>query len=87
MLRLVLLNVSLGFINPSPNNILDLTQLKVFADNKLNIFKMTISLYNRVENTVGKGENADYQHFLLFSQFSKAFFFRVVKSRDCLVKS
>ena len=29
---------------------------------------MMISLYDRVENTVGKGENAGYQHFLLFPQ-------------------
>ena len=29
----------------------------------------------RVENIVGKGENADYQHFLLFPQcFQKASF-------------
>ena len=28
---------------------------------------MMISLLDRVENTVGKGENAGYQHFLLFS--------------------
>ena len=41
-----------------------------------------------VENIVGKGENAGYQHFLLFSQsFQKASFFKVVKSRDCVVKS
>ena len=26
---------------------------------------MTISLYDRVENTEGKGENAGYQDFLL----------------------
>ena len=33
---------------------------------------MKSSLYDRVENTVGKGENADYQHFLLLPQcFSK----------------
>ena len=25
-------------------------------------------LYDRVENIVGKGENAGYQHFLLFQQ-------------------
>ena len=31
---------------------------------------MTISLGDRVENTVGKGENARSQHFLLFSLFS-----------------
>ena len=29
---------------------------------------MMISLLDRVENTVGKGENAGYQHFLFFPQ-------------------
>ena len=29
---------------------------------------------SRVENVVGKGENTGYQHFLLFTLFSKAFF-------------
>ena len=39
-----------------------------------------------VENVVGKGSNAGYQHFLLFSQyFQKASFFKVVKIRDCVV--
>ena len=28
--------------------------------------KMRISSFDSVENTVGKGENAGYQHFLLF---------------------
>ena len=56
-------------INPLPNDkILDETKLKAFADDKLNIVKMMNSLYNRVENTVGKGENAGYQHLLLFPQ-------------------
>ena len=27
---------------------------------------MTISLFDRVENIVEKGENSDYQHFLHF---------------------
>ena len=30
----------------------------------------------RVENFVGKKENAGYQHFLLFPRFQKAFFSR-----------
>ena len=48
----------------------------------------TVYVYDRVENIVGKGENAGYQHFLLFPQcFQKVFFLRVVKSRDCAVKS
>ena len=29
---------------------------------------MTISLHDRIENAMGKGENAGYQHFLLFPQ-------------------
>ena len=29
---------------------------------------MTINGFNRVENIVGKGENAGYQRFLLFPQ-------------------
>ena len=37
---------------------------------------MKISLYDRVENTVGKGENAGYQHFLLYPQcFQKTFLY------------
>ena len=33
---------------------------KTFADDKLNVAKMKISLYESIENTVGKEENADY---------------------------
>ena len=60
-------------INSLPNdNILDVTKLIAFADEKLNLAKMMIFclLYvvDQVENTVGKGENAGYQHFLRFPQ-------------------
>ena len=56
-------------VNSVPHNkILDVTKLKAFADDKLNIVKMAISLFDKVENTVGKGENTGYQHFLLFPQ-------------------
>ena len=41
---------------------------KAFADDKIDVVKMTISVFERKENTVGKGENAGYQHFLLFPQ-------------------
>ena len=37
---------------------LDLTKFKAFADNKWKDAKTRISLFDRVENTVGKGENA-----------------------------
>ena len=45
-----------------------MTELKAFADDNLNVAKMAIYLFIWVENTVGKGENAGYQHFLLFPQ-------------------
>ena len=61
-------------------------KLRAFAGDKLDVAKMKISLFDRVENTVGKGENAGYQYFLLFPEFSKAFLLRVIKSRDCMVK-
>ena len=70
------------------NKILDYSKLKAFADDKINVAKMMISLSDRVENIARKGENAGYQHFLLFPQcFQKTFFFRVVKSRDFVIKS
>ena len=57
------------FLNPLPNDkIFDLTKLKALADDKLKVAKMMISLFDRVENTVEKGENAGYQHFLLFPE-------------------
>ena len=45
---------------------------------------MVISVFGKAENNVGKGENAGCQHFLHFPTiFSKAFFRRVVITRDC----
>ena len=55
--------------NSFPNDkIADVTKLKAFADDKLNVARMMISLLDRIENTVGKEENAGYQHFLLSLQ-------------------
>ena len=55
------------------DKILDVTKVKAFIDNKNNVAQMMISIFYRVENIVGKGENAGYQHFLLFPQcFQKA---------------
>ena len=54
------LDYSIG-INP-------LSKLKAFADNKLNVPRKIKFAFNKVENEVGKGDNAGYQHFLLFPQ-------------------
>ena len=68
--------------NALPNNKnLDVTILKGFADDKINVAQMLISLFDKIEkNIVGKGENAGYQHFLLFPQcFQKASFLGSLK--------
>ena len=42
---------------------------------KLKVLKMMIPDFDRVENIMGKGENAGYQHFLLFVQcFQRALY-------------
>ena len=76
-----------------PNDkILDLSKLRAFADDNLNAnYKLKFGL-GRVQNIVGKGENAGNQHFLLFPQCfqtasSLGFFRRVLKSQDCVGKS
>ena len=70
--------------NPLPNdNFLDWSKFKAFADGKIIVTYQQKFLFGLVENIVGKGENAGYQHFLLFSQcFQKVSF----ESRDCMVK-
>ena len=42
--------------------------MKTYADNKINVTKKLKFVLGKVENIVGKGENAGYQHFLLFPQ-------------------
>ena len=44
------------------------SKLKAFADDKIKVTEKLKILLERVENIVGKGENAGYQHFLLFPQ-------------------
>ena len=52
---------------------LDLSEFTAFAGDKFNVTKIVISVFDRVENIVGKGDNAGYQHCLLFPQcFQKA---------------
>ena len=48
------------------NKILDCSKLKVLVDNKIIVNEKVIFGLGRMENIMGKGENAGYQHFLLF---------------------
>ena len=52
---------------------MNLTNLKAHTKDKSNVTQMFGLFFHRKENNVGKGENAGYQHFLLFPQcFQKA---------------
>ena len=68
-------------VNSVPNNeILDWSKLIAFADDKVNVNKKFKFVLGRLENNVGKGENAGYQHFLLFPQcFPKVSFSRLLE--------
>ena len=53
--------------------ILDSSKLKEFADDNVEFDKSEKKLSKQIENTVGKGEIARYEQFLLFPQcFQKA---------------
>ena len=45
-----------------------LVESRAFADDEISTTQNLKFVLGRVENFVGKGENADYQHFLLFPQ-------------------
>ena len=65
-----------------PNNkILYWSKLKAFADNIINVAEKFKFVLRRVENIVGK------EKMLVTTMFPKGLLYRVVKSRDCVVKS
>ena len=63
-------------LNPNTTNqptlpnakILDQSKLKALADETINVNKKLKLVLGRVENILGKAENAGYQHFLLLSK-------------------
>ena len=76
-------------VNSLPHDkMLDWSKLKAFADAKINVVEKLKFALGRVENIVGKGEHAGYQHFLLFTQcFQKPPISGSLKSGYCVVKS
>ena len=46
-----------------------MSKLETIADNNFNVAAMVGPFSDRVENIVGKGENAGDQHLLLFPQY------------------
>ena len=70
-----LLKSNLYTISPfSKRQILDPSILKEFADDNIDINENDRKFSKRVENAVGKGESARYEHFLFFPQcFQKTY--------------
>ena len=61
------------------NKISDWSKFKAFADDKINVTEKLKSVLGKVENTVGKGENAGFQQLVFFLQcFWKQFFCTVM---------
>ena len=62
-------------LNSFPNDkISDSSKLKEFADDNFEFDENGCTFSKRVENTVGKGEIARYEQFLLFPQcFQRTF--------------
>ena len=73
-------------INPLPDDkILDWSKLKQSADDKFEVDVNSRKFSKLVENTVGKGEVARHEQFLLFpTVFSKGLFPRGVKWCHCV---
>ena len=65
--------INKGFHSLPNDKILDWSNLKAFADDKINMTENLKFVRGREENIEGKGENAGCQHFLFFPQcFQKA---------------
>ena len=68
--------------------VLILTKLKAFADEKFIVAwnEMMISVLDRLENFVEKGENASYQCYLHdFLNVFRSLRLEVFKSQDCVL--
>ena len=58
-------------VNPLPDNKFQTSKLKEFADDNFKFDVNGRKLSKQIENTVGKGEIARYEQFLLFPQCFK----------------
>ena len=71
------------FLNSLPNDkILEWSNLKAFADDKIKVLKMMAFSFDQVENIVGKGEMLLTSTFSFSQNVFKGFLPRAVKSRD-----
>ena len=72
-------------VNSLPNDkILDWSNLKGLADDKIKVNQNLEFDQEKEENIVGKGENASI--FSFSHNVFRRLFFRVIEGRDCMVK-
>ena len=82
--RLAILSTAYHLFNPVPFDKFS-SELKELTDENFKFDKNGKKFSRQVENTVGKGEIAHYEQFLLFPQcFQKTCNCRHVKTRVCL---
>ena len=67
--------------------ILNSSKLREFADDNFKFDEYGRKFSERVENTVGKGENGQYEQFLLFPQLFKRLVLQTRKNQGLLGKS
>ena len=82
-------DISDSNLNSLPNDkIFDQSKFKAHAEDQWDSkSELCFRNFRKVENILGKGENAGYQYFLFFPQcFQKASCSWVVKSRNCKVE-
>ena len=53
---------------------LDCSKLKTLVEDKLNVAEVIGFVSDRLQNIAGKGENAGYQHSILFPQYFQTAF-------------
>ena len=66
--------------------ILDSSELKEFPDNNFEYDENGRKFFKWIENTVGKGEIAHYEQFLLCPLCFQKTYYRHVKTRACTGK-
>ena len=79
---------TLNRINYLPNNkIVDWSNLKAFADDKICVTEKLKFVLGRVENIMEKGENAGSHNPFSHNVFKGSLFRAFIQSLDCVVKS
>ena len=67
--NLLILAKAHAYFNSLPNDkFSDWSKFKAYTDDKIDVTEKFNFVLERVENKVGKGENAGYQHYFLFQQ-------------------